>query len=383
MNIFTPQGVGRVGDSVAFYKDAHDDEYAASQATYDALAAGGTGDNYYNLQLAFEGVISMYLATQDTTYIEICLGWAETWVSKGTITDSSGLKNWSGTWASPYSATNIAFILEDMQGATPMARTARIIITTPSLSAYVARATVIYNFVRDNIWEKNYSVRGDDQVPTPLNDTANNAGDKGIIWARIVNDLILTSAALGNADNTTYGWRSDVLSLANGFRNYNTTTHCRFERYKGGLTWDRGYVFDSGWTIDTSHANRVPFAMVELYRAGITFTMDDIMGVGDLLTKVIWDSNYPLSSPRFKNHIDGGNEPFLTRPAWNAGKIYDGWVLLALYHSGVFVLCDAMLKAILAGASNPSISYNDTAQGRLALPGHLAWAAAMRDGLVR
>ena len=63
--------------------------------------------------------------------------------------------------------------------------------------------------------------------------------------------------------------------------------------------------------IDTAHANRFPWALIDLYRAGIVFSKDDVLGLADLLNEVIW--NQSLSNPMFKNFIDGSNGSFLNR----------------------------------------------------------------------
>ena len=68
---------------------------------------------------------------------------------------------------------------------------------------------------------------------------------------------------------------------------------------------------------DTAHANRFPLAVIDLYRAGIVFDREDIQGLADLLTKVIW--NQSLSDPRFTNFIDGSNGPYRNRGPWNNG----------------------------------------------------------------
>ncbi|MBU6415377.1 fibronectin type III domain-containing protein, partial [Patescibacteria group bacterium] len=142
------------------------------------------------------------------------------------------------------------------------------------------------------------------------------------------------------------------------------------------LIWDQGLNPDgSGHAIDTSHANRYPDMAIDAVNAGIgALTKTDLTGLSNLLTAVIWDQS--LSSPQFTNYIDGNNDPYGSRPAWNDGLIYIGWVKLSGYDNKVLTVADAVLKAIMAGVSNPSLDYNSTYHGKIALSGHLAKAVA-------
>ena len=118
---------------------------------------------------------------------------------------------------------------------------------------------------------------------------------------------------------------------------------------------------------------------------GTVFTKDDVSGMVALLTKVIW--NQSLTDPRFTNLIDGTNDTIFfrqnsSREPWNNGLVYSGWVMLSQYDPTTFLAMDATLKAILLGQKNPSLSYNGTFHGRLAISGHLAKAAWHRQNSV-
>lgn len=375
-------GVGTLqgaGDTLAYYKGVYDGEYTTNQATYDFYAASNDGENYYTFQPTLASTLSMYEATGDTNYLQRALTWGQTMVSAATIIDSNGNKNWSGDWASPYSGTPIAFQLHDFQGSTELARMARIVLTDSILTnAFRSQATNIYSFVRDHIANKHlYARSGLSGFLSNFNQTNTCVNDKPVLLLTLLVDLKITSEALGGADNTTYNYPTVLSDMANGFKD-RTGIKPRFESFNGGLLWDKNLTFESpdyigaGW--DTAHANRVPRVIISLYRAGVVLDISYVQGVADLLTEVIW--NQSLADPMFSNFIDGGNEVFHGRPAWNNGLVYWGWVNLAEFDEQTFTIMDAMLKAILAGVNNPSISYNDTHWGRLSLAGHLAKAAA-------
>lgn len=370
------------GESVSYYQRIYDNEYQSNKASLDSMAADGWGESYYFFQYAFGGTLSMYEATKDIKYLERAITWAETMVSKATIIDSNGNRNWSGEWQSPYSPSPISYQLWDLQGSTELARLAKIILTDPTLrSTYGPRATTIYNFVRDHIVNKHlYARDGLDWFQSQSVQTTSVFNDKVALLIRILVNVYSTSASLGGADNHAYNYQSILFDFAQGFKD-RKGIKARFEPYQGGLIWDKG-LGDNGpippndvtTGLDTSHANRYPYALVDLYKAGIVFTQEYVLGVSTLLTKVIW--NQSMTDPRFTNFIDGTNYPAYDRPAWGLGNIYHGWVVLAEYDPQVRLVADAALKAILAGTSNPSLEYMNTVDGKISLSGHLAKAVA-------
>src|SRR5262249_7610084 len=126
--------------------------------------------------------------------------------------------------------------------------------------------------------------------------------------------------------------------LATGFRN-------RLQSFTGSsLIWDLGHGTEPGHSLDTAHANRVPYMVVDFVRAQVVLTAAQRTGIANLLGAVIWDQS--LSSPRFTNYIDGNNDPFLSRPAWNNGLIYIGWVELGSFDRRVQSIGEATLNAI-------------------------------------
>jgi hypothetical protein len=365
------------GSSLAYYQSVYDSEYAQNKATYDSYSSSGVGRDYYTFQYPFGATISMFEATKDVKYLQRALTWGQNMVSAATIIDNNGNKNWSGDWASPYSATPISWLLDDMQGSTELARVARIVLTNPTLkSTYGAQAMVIYNFVRDHIVNKNLYKRagGLASLQSFVTQTTSAVSDKPELLTIILLDLKLASAALGGADNTTYNYPAVLDFFAKGLKDHNGTK-MRWELFKGGLIWDLGMGFEAPYTsVDTMHANRMPPAIIELYRAGIVFDRSYVQGIANLFTKVIW--NQSLTDPMFNNFINGSNGVFRNRPAWNNGMIYSGWAKLAEFDAQTFTVADAVLKVILAGKSNPSLDYNDSMWGRIMLAGNLAKAVA-------
>jgi len=355
-------------DSIEFYQGVLDDVYAAEKSGFDSMAASNYGTTYYTFQYVLDGTLCMYEATGDVKYLERALNWAETMVSKATIIDKNGNRNWAGGWTSnPYTSQAIAYQLDDFQGSTELARLARIILTDPSLEAsYGDRAQVIYEFVRDEIIEKHMWVRGSlNNYKIHVLDRTRPMDDKLALAMRIMRDLYLIDGNLRYLDPLT--------QFAEGFK-------ARFEPYQGALIWDKGLAWESGATaIDTSHANRYPYTLIDLYKGNIVFTVDYPEGVGRLVTDVIWNQDY--DNPMFTNYIDGSNGVCLKRDPWGCGRIYSGCILLGEFDPEVHEIGAAVMDAMLANVRNPSMDYNNNRYGKTELAGHLALNLANKESV--
>lgn len=341
-----------------------DKQYQAHRTELDAMAAHpGPQDTYYTFQYALMGMLSMYEATGDVQYLERVLTWAETMISKAVVIDRSGKRNWPGPWKSPNADQPIYYDLWELQGATELGRLARIILTNPKLqSAYGKRASTVYEFVERDVIDKRLDNR--ETLAGHLNQV-NQRGHQMIDRTAMLLRLLADACLIGRKPK----YLQPTRELALGFKK-------RFQPYRGALIWDLD-VGEPNHPPDTAHANRFPLAVIDLYRAGIVFTREDVQGLADLFTKVIW--NQSLSDPMFANFIDGSNGPFRGRGPWNNGAIGDGWCALGQFDSQVRRVCDATLRAILAGRRNPSLDYNSSMWGILLLSGELAKGVALAE----
>lgn len=359
------------------YKTEGDLQHTAQSATWDALVNSGTGANYFNFQYVLDGTVSMYEATKETNYINRALLWCETMVLKATIFDTNGLRNWSGTWASPHSSTNIAFQIESFQGASAMARVARVIVSDPDLrAAYGARATLIYNFVRDHIVNRDLITRNGYGTFQNLSQTITSpTDDKVLLLLRLLLDLKAISTTLANTDSATFGWATKCNELAEGVKDYNGK-EARFLPWQqlNALIWGHGKTWQTFTDFDTDSANRLPAVVVQGYELGQTFTLTHVTGLADLFSKVLWDQS--TTSPQVKNFLDGGNGVYAGRPAWGNGKTYDGFFLLGAYNQGALNTAKRIALAVKNGVVNPTLTYHNSNFGRTAMAGHLARGVA-------
>jgi hypothetical protein len=292
----------------------------------------------------------MYEGTGDPRYLQQVLEWAETMISKARIVDSQGKRNWAGPWVSPYAGSPIASMLDEFQGSTALARTARLVLTEPELRrTYGARATRIYQFVKDHIVDKHLK-RAGHWFRDNAHDTSEQFSDKSAILVRILLDLHEVD---GNSAYLTL-----ARDLLNAFKQ-------RLSAFRGGsLAWD---LKASAGTWDTAHANRHVYMAVDAHEAGLVITSQHLDGLANLLTEVLWDDS--LTSPRFTNYIDGSNGTVQSRPAWNNGLIYSGWITLGAHDSTAQRVAEATLAAVKAGIRNPSLEYMRSANGKISLAG--------------
>jgi hypothetical protein len=335
------------------YQPLFDTLYTANAHWIESEARAGRGTGYYYFSYVFGGTLAMFEGTGDLKYIERMFGWTDAMIKAATIVDARGKKNWSGAWSSPWADAPIPYMLEDLQASTELARLARVALTDPNLrSIYGTRANAAYRFVKEHIVDKWLYTRNSAWwFEKVAQDDSKDFSDKVALLVRLLLDLYQIDG------NGSYA------SLA---------THLLEElkqrlmpHYDSSLVWDR----DSSRAPDTAHANRIPVMLVDAYAAGISVSSAEIRGVSNLLTRIIWDGS--STSPRFTNHIDGGNSEIFGRPPWANGLIYSGWVTLGAYDAQAQRVAEAVLHAIIAGADNPSLAYMKSPRGKLALMGYI------------
>jgi hypothetical protein len=347
-------------------KAVYDAEYMVNQASLDAMAASNDGETYYTFQYILAATLGMYQATLDVTYLERALTWAETMIAHATIVDYFNRLNWSGTYASVHAPVPIAYQLEDYQGSTELARLGAIIKVDAGLNAvYGARADVVLLFVKNNIVEKwltDYNSLA--WVNTQIADYGHLLNDKVVLLMSILSNLKIAG------DNS---YNVLLTNCANSLA-------ARFQAYTGdSIVWDLGLFWNApspsdALTIDTSHGNRYPAAIMDCIAAGIIFDASYILGLSNLLKNIIWDG--VILSPQFTNFVDGTNAIFPAdsgdRPPWGNGLIYSGWVRLGEGNADVRAISNYILKAIMKGTSNPSLDYMNNVYGKMSLAGHMA-----------
>jgi hypothetical protein len=334
------------------YQSFFDSIHARNAAWLDGQAASGDGPTYYSFSYILGGTLAMFQGTNDVKYLDRMFRWTDAMIAAARTTDEHGRKNWSGNWSSPWAKQPIAYMLEDLQGGAELARLARVTLTDSFLeSTHGGPARKAYGFVKDHIIDKWLFKR--DAKSWFLNvahDESRLYSDKVAFLVRILLDLYQIDG------NATYSLlASDLLE---------SFTHRLTAYTNSSLIWD---LTAPGKAPDTSHANRIPYMLVDAYESGVHITSTQLKGLSNLLTSVIWDRS--STSPRFRNYIDGDNSDAYGRAAWNNGQIYSGWVTLGAYDPTVQHVAESVLAAMIAGVRNPSLDYMNSVYGKIALAG--------------
>jgi hypothetical protein len=243
--------------SLEDYRRFFDRVYRENVDSLNTMADRGNGYPYYSFSYILEGMLAMFEATGHVRYLEQALRWSEIMVSKATIEDTNHKQNWSGKWSSPFASRPIAYMLEDLQGAAPLGRLSRVILTDTALRAqYGPRARTIHGFVKDHIVDKHLD-RAAYWFRNNATDTSKHFSDKTAFLVRLLLDL--------HAVEGTDRYLSFARELLSGFKS-------RLVTYRDSLAWD---LKTTGGAMDTSHANRYPYMAVEAYEAGIIITRED------------------------------------------------------------------------------------------------------------
>lgn len=403
---------------IASYRAIHDAVYADNVSELDRMASSGDGEDYYTFQYVLDATLSMYEATGDHGYLARALAWAQTMMSKATHIDNAGFASWAGPSCDTVdfdggTATDggcpvptTSYLLDDFQGATELARLARLVLLDPSSPpADRAIAIEVRRFVVRHIVGKWAHRKSISYLLSDADDYTSPLSDKSVLLGRILIELQRIAGALGAlpAEPDYSPWITTIAtSFANRIAPYDAanaqscpatgsgpcsdsggTVVCGARPaspppvVSGALTWDVGVGWYNCRSMDTSHANRHPRFALDAARAGFVVQPAQLTGLANLLTKVLYNGD--PEDPRIRNFIDGSQCTFESRGPDRTGAIYHGWIVLAERDDGVFDLGDALLTAIRAKKCNPTLTYNRTSFGQMELAAHLASAVYRRS----
>jgi hypothetical protein len=234
-----------------------------------------------------------------------------------------------------------------------------IVMTDQTLMlTYGSRAQRIYRFIKEDIVNKHlYDRQGEEWFRS-------NALTISVPYSDKTAHLVHILVSLCRIDrDARYVSLAGV--LLHGFQK-------RLRPYReNSLIWDVGLSqHGDGYSMNTSHANRMPYMLVDAFEAGFMISELEIQGLANLFVDVIWDQSNV--SPQFRNFIDGRNDAVFNRRPYAIGQIYSGWIRLGAFDVRVQAVGNAVLMALVNGVKNPSLSYMAAAPAKLCLLGHLA-----------
>jgi hypothetical protein len=319
---------------------------------------------YYYFSYYLHGMLSGVEKTQDEAMLQKVIHYIDNMLSKTTV------KAGHNVWGPFESSSGRPIQLYFYKACTPIARAAAVIMQNPTFrEKYGSAATRYINFLDDSFIQYYYVETFGKKIPFLDKDlgginTSGSWSGKASLFGETATSLYVATKDARTARTPMY---LDIATrVATGFKR-------RLQPKGSGWVWDEGLVAISdnyAKTPDTQHANTEARLLVLNYEAGVVFTLNDVQKMANTLSDNIWNGS--TSNPLFSNYINGSNSQYRTRTqAGQNGAVYAGWALLGKYSTKAQMAVSYLLKAIVDGKKNPSIGYNATRGGKIALSGHL------------
>jgi hypothetical protein len=318
------------------------------------LKSSSSGDcqKMYYLNLPFHGIISAVEVIHDEQILEKLVAYIDAMVDSAEDLNGDSLPEWGPLLSGAPSQLN------NFQGCSVVARAAAVI---SKFSSYSSHAEKWIDYVDKSIFQYWHIKRYGEKIPWIPADLGGWGSYP--IWSDKVSHLCSIATSLYQATGNKF-YQDIALRIGHAFKR-------KLVKNKTGWIWDNGIVtYNKIIPIhDSSHTNREPFMMVQMYEAGMVFSKNDVKRMGRTLTDIIWNGS--VVSPIFSNYINGSNEQYgnYTKPGQN-GTIYFGWNLTGLVEPRVQDVMLATIRAIQRGERNASLDRMNNSTGMLALTGH-------------
>jgi hypothetical protein len=296
------------------------DVLIALEATLNASINHGNGYSMssnsatlaWNESYVLSSYVAMYHATGSTAYLDSFVTQANRVLANASDVFATGFLGWATTRYST-DGSLAEYLVHDGMIATPMARFAYDVQTTPSLRAnYGAAANRYVNFIQTNIlpkWEPYYQMIDDTSgtyvIPMD-NSTVIPGNSVPYNWDAAIGSVFLWLYAADG--NPVYEARA--AQLATTFKN-------NLQFNGSAYVWDYADpLLPNDSTVDqsvedASHANQeVSFAILA-YQMGIVFTSADMQYFTNTLTQIMW--NHSISSPMVSMFVSGFGGPAYTQ----------------------------------------------------------------------
>jgi hypothetical protein len=357
--VFLMFGAGAVtamAYSIEDLQDKFDDRFSVV-----ADANGIIDQDIYFIDPFLAGIISMYEATQDDSYIEDALNNVEYLISEMLDVDEDGYIEWPGVWdhdGDPCTAGR-AYCFWAQRGVRQFARLVRLIKNDVYLnSTYGQRADDIITIIKHDIINDPYC----SQRFEPDYDSVHHIVSHP---TTILLELYLAEGDQTYLEGESYTYLETISANANNLR----VSLFPNPNDANALVWGRVtcvdindtypdcyYSFDNNpnypvctdcngtkycFPEDVSHAENFIFTAIELYRAGIVFDINDINAFVYTFVNIVWDGN--STDPKYHDFIDGHIAPdgALYLPWKQGSNIAAGWVGLGAFDENLHEVFEA------------------------------------------
>lgn len=269
----------------------------------------------YFMWPGIDGLLTLYEATGKTEYVGYVVEYCKRYQSMGKDMNSDGYLDWYSQWIDGFSHCQV-----EWRADVGVARTVALILTDDlNLTAYVDDALGLKTFLEKHVWEK-------------YTGGYNNYGDSTNVTHFIGRfGLIAVSLYQVTGDKKYLNYINNKGNqLKNALR----------KNSQGAYIWGT-YTNRSG-IVDVSHAGDAINFMVEAHRIGLVYDEEDIRYLCNTVKQNLWNGS--LSSPQFKNNVDGSGG--YGRSGINQG----GWIKLAQFDPELQNIYYVWLKNLISSS---------------------------------
>ncbi len=295
--------------------DAHWTE--TDQADCEARAAsGGSEQEHYFLAYCIDGLVSMWRATDDDTYLDTTLGLID-----DTIADARARADGFLYWSGPYEGNT--YPLWDSYYWRIVATLVRLLDDAPDVRArgdYQAQYEALLAFTEQHIWDKwlDGEWGGSGNFYRSRTHMASH-------WARIGLELHAVTgeaAYLDVFDRVSHG---EMPGRPSNLRNQFAPNPAQPAAYVWSSEWNE--TPGAGTVQDTSHAGAIVSFVSTAVELGQYWTTDDLDALSETMNTVVWEASLEGGYHRnVDGTTDAGDTPYAVGGGLG-GRMHEWFVL--------------------------------------------------------
>jgi hypothetical protein len=266
-----------------------DEEYVLSEWLTDNFGASIYSTYaWYFIGRGISGLVYLYQATGDTTYIDGAIALANRHISEGEDIDSDGYLEWAGhptntDWSAPLWSA-----MAEWRGNMGLGTLLGVLATDPNLSSYSSYKNTLQQFLEVQAWDK----------WTIGNEVAGRDCDQ-------INETWVVSHFVARCEHVALN-----LYLATGQEEYLNHVTVRANALKNAFVLNANnsysvysYMDQTGDFADLEHMTDTIQFINAAYKAGIVFNSTDITRFVNTFKLNFWNGN--LATPDFNLKSDG------------------------------------------------------------------------------
>lgn len=346
---FSPSGISAGTNTVDIQDErittiaaAFDAEYRSKKTTISDWASLGEGFNYYYLSNYLEGLISIFEATGNETYLQDLMQYADEMLADAKDLNGDGYLDYHTYYESDGKIilNKPDVQLYDWRGFRPIARLMRVLGADSSLKAKYATSYQRYSdFVRKHLVEKWSDKYSNKVLALPMYYEKEGLIHRVAHMGDILVDFYLADSSLMGLEglsSVASGVKAQLRTGKNDSYEWNIL-------YKDNAAIIRDYSSISGVS-DVSHASgTVSFIVAEAVQTQLVFNASDLDKLVNTLLLIIRDETATDTQKWLRDFVDGGVST--VKPySYGLVNLADGWIKLGVYNSDVQRLMDLLFS---------------------------------------